>query len=94
MILAYELKASIRCEPSVWVFGCFVLAIRSDCVYFYFEWAIGTLLFGLSLIKDVKRGIHSINEKANGDGNETEILVELCDSIQFQSGVRQLSIKF
>lgn len=55
---------------------------------------LGIFLFGLAMIKDIKRSLRFTNEKTNTNGNQTEIFVELCESIQFQSILRQLSILY
>lgn len=68
---------------------CFL--ILNACMTTY---AFGSFLFGLSSCKEVKHSLHSLNKKSNHNGNESQIFTNLCDFIQLQTSVRQLSILF
>lgn len=52
---------------------------------------IGSYLWVMEFIKDIKNDISSISKIAKSRRNQTQMLKKLFDSIQFHSHVKQLS---
>lgn len=101
LFITFELLLKLHRQPFDWknLIGYSIIFIEQYIMLAYFctfasaaiSLEIGSYLWVMEFIKDIKNDISSISKIAKSRRNQTQMLKKLFDSIQFHSHVKQLS---